>query len=415
MKTSLPLVPAAAILSLGALLNTGTPGRATDVILHNFAGGSIDGSNPYSSLTLSGSKLYGMTYDGGGVGGGTLFSMNTDGTGFGLLHSFTGGSIDGRNPWGSLTLSGSKLYGMTASGGSGETGTLFSMNTDGTGFGLLHSFTGGAGDPNGSLTLSGSKLYGMTSGGGNSSIGAVFSMNTDGTGFGLLHTFTGGAGDGAYPRGSLTLSGSKLYGMTQDGGSDNVGTLFSMNTDGTGFSLLHIFAVGPGDGAYPSGSLTLSGSKLYGMASNGGAAGGYGALFSMNIDGTGFGLLHSFAGAPGDGENPAGSLTLSGSKLYGMTYHGGTRSDGTLFSMNTDGTDYGLLESFGGAPADGDSPRYGELTLSGDGSTLYGMTQYGGTANLGVIFSWPEPAPEPGTAVLLLGGCALLALRRRPI
>ena len=235
------------LLSTGllALLSTLTPARAVDTILHNFTSGASDGSTPYGSLTLSGAKFYGMTEAGGGNNTGALFSMNTDGSGFGLLHSFTGGASDGRYPEGSLTLSGAKLYGMTVYGGSSDTGAIFSMNTDGTGYGLLHTFTGGASDgrfPRGSLTLSGAKLYGMTGQGGSSDTGAIFSMNTDGTGYGLLHTFTGGTNDGRYPLGSLTLSGSKLYGMAASGGRSDTGAIFSMNTDGTDYRLLQIFA-----------------------------------------------------------------------------------------------------------------------------------------------------------------------------
>ena len=211
MKRSLP-----SLLTVGTALLLGlpaTPTRAATMILHNFTGGASDGREPYGSLTLSGSKLYGMTIVGGSSNAGTVFSMNTDGTGFGLLHSFTGGASDGKYPRGSLTLSGSKFYGMTDHGGSSDKGVLFSMNTDGTGFALLHSFTGNPSDganPFGDLTLSGLKLYGISYVGGSSNNGALFSMNTDGTGFALLHSFTGGARDGRYPEGSLTLSGSKL-------------------------------------------------------------------------------------------------------------------------------------------------------------------------------------------------------------
>ena len=68
----------------------------------------------------------------------------------------------------------------------------------------------------------------------------------------ILHSFIGGAGDGASPWGSLTLSDSKLYGMTYVGGSSNSGALFGMNTDGTGFGLLHNFARNVSDGSYPT-------------------------------------------------------------------------------------------------------------------------------------------------------------------
>ena len=75
-------------------------------------------------------------------------------------------------------------------------------------------------------------------------------------------------------------------------------------------------------------------------------------------------------------------------------------------------TSFGLLESFGGAPADGASPEYGELTLSDNGSTLYGMTFEGGTDGRGVIFS-RSLVPEPGTFALLGLGTLILSTRRR--
>ena len=258
-----------ALLGLAATLLILPPARAT-TILHNFTGNASDGWQPPGSVTLSGSKLYGMTTRGGSGDWGTIFSMNTDGTGFGLLHTFTVSASDGRVPYGSLTLSGSKLYGMTSlgpGGGGGSTfGTIFSMNTNGTGFALLHSFTLSASDgrsPQGSsLTLSGSKLYGMTSQGSGGAAGTVFSMNTDGTGFSLLHGFIGGSPDGANPISSLTLSGSTFYGMTEFGGVANQGTVFSMNTNGTGFSVLHRFTGATSDGSIPYGSLTLVGSKV---------------------------------------------------------------------------------------------------------------------------------------------------------
>ena len=400
-------------ISSGVLFSMNTDGTGFG-LLHSFTGGASNGANPQGSLTLSGSKLFGITRYGGTIDDGALFTMNTDGSGFGVLHSFTGGTSDGRYPRGSLTLLGSKLYGMTKDGGSSDRGTLFSMNTDGTGFSLLHSFAGGTSDgayPFGSLTFSGSKLFGLTAGGGSGGNGTLFSVNTDGTGFDMLHRFTDAPSDGARPYGSLTLSGSKLYGMTEAGGGNYDGTIFSINTDGTGYGLLHSFDafIGGSDGGRPNGSLTLSGSKLYGMTANGGSS-DLGTLFTMNTDGSGFSLLHSFAGGLSDGDSPYGSLTLSGSTLYGMTYQGGRNNAGTLFSINTDGVGFSLMESFGGTPADGAFP-VGNLTLSGNGLTLYGMTQQGGTANQGVIFS--RAIPEPGTFALLGLGTLLLSARRR--
>ena len=83
--------------------------------LYSFTGGN-DGAQPSAGLILSGNTLYGTAVYGGALGNGTVFAVNTDGTGFTNLHSFT--NADGTNPYGSLILSGNTLYGTAALGGS---------------------------------------------------------------------------------------------------------------------------------------------------------------------------------------------------------------------------------------------------------------------------------------------------------
>ncbi len=357
-------------------------------LLHSFAGGASDGRSSDGSLILKGSTLYGMTMGGGVNDVGTIFKIKKDGTGIMLLHSFAGGASDGDTPInGSLVLKGSTLYGMTYGGGTGGGGTIFKINTNGTGFAVLHSFAGAPSDgayPYGSLILKGSTLYGMTYEGGPSGVGTIFKINTNGTGFTLLHSFAGGASDGAYPLGSLILKGSTLYGMTYGGGPSVVGTIFKINTNGTGFLLLHSFAGYPSDGAYPWASLISKGSILYGMT-NGGGSSDAGTVFKMNTNGTGYALLHSFAGYPSDGNQPYGSLILKGSTLYGMTNQGGTGNEGMIFKVNTNGTEFEPVHSFAGYPSDGGYP-YGSLVLKG--SKFYGMTYGGGASGYGVIFSY---------------------------
>src|SRR5205814_7582510 len=107
--------------------------------------------------------------------------------------------------------------------------TVFALNTDGTGFTNLHSFTAlsngnygtnsDGGSPHAGLILSGNTLYGTASQGGSSAAGTVFAVNTDGTGFTNLHSFTATSsdypytnGDGARPRAGVILSGNTLHG-----------------------------------------------------------------------------------------------------------------------------------------------------------------------------------------------------------
>jgi len=135
----------------------------------------------------------------------------------------------------------------------------------------------------------------------------------------------------------------------------------------------------------------------------------------MNTDGTGFALLHEFAGGVNDGSVPQGSLTLSGTTLYGMTYYGGDYGGGTVFQVNTNGTGFKLLHEFAGGVNDGRYP-WGKLTL--DGTMLYGTTKYGGDSDAGTVYSLNlVPVPEPISLVFFgtgLAGILGFAVKRKP-
>ena len=64
-----------------------------------------------------------------------------------------------------------------------------------------------------------------------------------------------------------------------------------------------------------------------------------------------------------------------------------------------------------GSTSSGAEPQAG-LTLSADGSTLYGTTTGSGASSDGTVFSVPVPTPEPGSAVLLVTGFLAVSLRR---
>lgn len=355
-------------------------------LLHSFDGQPADGEWPYGELILDGSTLYGMTERGGVSNNGVVFSIPVTGGAPTLLHSFAGQPTDGAWPYGSLILDGGVLYGMTCYGGANDVGVIFKVNTDGSGFELLHEFTDGNDDganPFGSLILDGGTLYGMTQGGSDYGMGVVFKINTDGSGFGLLHKFQWVAGNCTNPRGSLVLNSGVLYGMTSDGGTSDCGAVFKINTDGSGFSLIHHFAGGVDDGAYPFGSLILDSGVLYGMTSEGGDN-GIGVIFKINTDGSGFSLLHEFAGGADDGGWPYGDLTLSGANFYGMTSEGGDDNNGVIFKIGTDGSGFSLIHEFAGGAGDGECPD-GSLIISG--GKYYGMTIGGGDSDSGVVFT----------------------------
>jgi uncharacterized repeat protein (TIGR03803 family) len=385
-----------------------------------------DGAGPDASLILSGNTLFGTSYFGGSGGVGTVFRVNTDGTDFTNLHNFTSG--DGANLDGSLVLSGNTLYGTAHRGGSAGNGTVFRVNTDGTDFTNLYSFTAlttninsdGA-NPKDGLTLSGNVLYGTAVNGGSGGSGTVFRINTDGTDFTNLHSFTATShngsyvytnSDGASPDAGLILSGNVLYGTASVGGTNANGTVFRINTDGTDFTNLYTFTAlasnTNSDGAGPDGGLILSGNTLFGTAMSGGNTGN-GTLFGVNTDGTGFTNLHSFTAGGfnssddltnGDGAFPVASLILWRNTLYGTTQYGGLGGNGTVFGVNTNGSNFTNLYSF----TEGSTNSAGEV-INGDGAfpiaglilggtTLYGTTEDGGANANGTLFALTLPVPS---------------------
>jgi uncharacterized repeat protein (TIGR03803 family) len=416
MKTKNPSWHRLLILMTGfALILAGQAAAQTFTNLHNFSAldpatqtTNTDGANPYAGLVLSGNILYGTAQSGGTNGSGTLFKVKTDGTGFTNLYNFTAldpntfTNSDGANPVAALILSGNILYGTTSGGGSSDNGTVFRVNIAGTGFTNVYDFTGGddGGYPDAGLVLSGSTLYGTAYFGGTNGVGSVFAVNTDGTGFTNLHSFTAGEydssgyytnSDGAYPQAGLLLAGGTLYGTAYEGGTNGVGTVFAVATTGTGFMNLHSFAAlifqTNSDGANPAASLILSGSTLYGTASLGGTNSD-GTVFAVNTNGSGFTTLHNCG--YNDGANPLGGLILSGNILYGTAEYGGSSGDGTVFAIKTDGTGFADIYGFNaisfpaGTNNDGANPTAG-LVLSG--GTLYGTAQSGGTNGDGTVFS----------------------------
>ena len=211
------------------------------------------------------------------------------------------------------------------------------------------------------LVLSGSTLYGTTRGGGSSGEGTVFKVNTNGTGYTVLIRF---AANG-HPYAGLVLCSNELYGTTFGDTmvptAPGFGIVFKVATNGTGFTELKDFDDNSGsDGMNPVGGLVLNGSTLYGTTSGSGYSGG--TVFKVNTNGADFTVLKRFTNSP-DGANPAANLVLDGSMLYGTTCWGGSSSNGVVFKVDTNGTGYAILKSFSalsnGTNSDGRDPLGG--------------------------------------------------------
>jgi uncharacterized repeat protein (TIGR03803 family) len=386
MKTNIkPIRLIMALLSLGTCATAQTP---TTLVSFNVG----NGANPQAGLVASGGTLYGTTYGGGSSGYGTVFAINANGSGFTNVYSFTGGD-DGAYPEAGLVLYGGALYGTAYGGGYYENGTVFSVNTNGSGFTNVVSFSFGA-DPEAGLVLMSNTLFGTTYAGGSSGYGTVFRVNTDGTAFTNIYSFSGSP-YGAYPQAGLVLSGNTLFGTTYAGGSSGFGTVFRINTDGSSPSNVYSFA-GGANGANPEAGLVLSGNTLYGTTFGGGYYGD-GTVFSVNTNGSGFqSCLFDYT----NGANPQAGLLLLGNTLYGTTANGGSNGWGAVFQISTNlGSIIDLYGFLGGG--DGGSPMAGLALV---GNTLYGTTQ---TANSGsgsgTVFALSVPALAPTLNIALQG------------
>jgi uncharacterized repeat protein (TIGR03803 family) len=268
--------------------------------VYSFYGGR-DGANPEGGLVLMGNTLYGTTHAGGSSGYGTVFRVNTDGTAFTNICNFSG--ANGANPEAGLVLSGNTLYGTTYAGGSSGYGAIFRVNTDGGSPGNVYSFTNGSdgAKPEAGLVLAGGTLYGTASSSGgvnfNDGSGTVFSVNTNGSGFkSCLFNYT----DGANPQGGLFLAGNTLYGTTTNGGASGWGTIFQVGTNLGGIVSLYSFP--GGDGVYPEAGLAVAGNTLYGTTQTSDYTFGDGTVFGWNVTGLAPTLNIAFSG---------GQVTLS--------------------------------------------------------------------------------------------------------
>jgi uncharacterized repeat protein (TIGR03803 family) len=303
------------------------------------------------------------------------------------LYSFTGGTDGGEPLEGLIQDKDGNLYGTTFQYGSGY-GVVFEVSASGT-ESVLYSFTGGAdgGYPYASLIMDkAGNLYGTALAGGSSNCdggcGVVFKVDKAGKET-VLHSFKGGTTDGCGPGAPLIRdSAGNFYGTTGTCGASSLGTVFKLTKSGKE-TVLHSFAGAPSDGQYPYyGALLMDKEgNLYGVTDTGGASGD-GTLFKLSKSGK-LTLLHSFAGGS-DGFLPfGGPVADKDGNLYGTADDGGSSNAGIVWKVSKKGKET-VLHTFAGGSSDGANPLAGVI-LDAKGN-LYGQTSSGGSSNDGTVY-----------------------------
>jgi len=341
--------------------------------------GTTNGSRPRGSLISDGTYLYGMTYQGGSNDLGTVFKIQISNSAYTKILDFAG-ATNGKNPSGSLISDGTYLYGMTFYGGANDMGAVFKIQISDNSYTKILDFAGTANgrSPSGSLISDGTYLYGMTSSGGANSLGTVFKMQISNNAYTKILDFAG-ATNGKNPFGSLVSDGAYLYGMTYIGGANDYGTVFKIQISNNAYTKILDLA-GATSGKNPSGSLISDDTYLYGMTSDGGSN-NLGTVFKIQISDNSYTKILDFAGTT-NGSRPCGSLISDGTYLYGMTYQGGANDLGTVFKIQISDNSYTKILDFAGAT----NGRYPYGSLVSDGTFLYGMAYQGGANNLGTVF-----------------------------
>ena len=333
-------------------------------VIHSFDDGT-DGNGSYAKLYQSSDGFfYGTAYSGGEGAAGTVFRMDFDGKHFQVLHAFAG--EDGSDVFVGVIepiVPDGYVYGTTCGGGAEDAGTVFRVRADGSAFEVLHDFSPATDGvyPCSSLTagLDG-RIYGAASQGGAHGFGTIYGLNTDGSGFGVvLHC---GLDDCGYPSaGVIQGSDGLLYGARYNNVMVPTASVFRLATDGEDFLTIY-----PGFTSYPTSLLQASDGLLYGAVQEN--------LF--RIDTSGGGYLSEF----GVGVNPV-SEGADG-RIYGSNVGGGQNLKGTIFRLRY-GEDL-FPEVLRDLAADAWAPT--SPPIQGADGAMFGATPRGGNHDQGAVY-----------------------------
>lgn len=377
-------------------------------VLKTFAANGLEGGGPFGNGAVIGGKFYGITSSGGAGGKGTFYRINLDGTQFEKLRDFA--ASEGSPA--SLVVASERVL-ISSSNDSNATAPKLFIYTVGTPSWSELDFSQNAWGGSRNLEfVEGDYVYGLDG------WRSIFRRNLTGGEPEELYRFPGGA-DGEYPYELIDGGGNVMYGLTRDS-SLAKGTIFKINKDGTGYRRLHSFD-NPGQLLpYRSGGpyIILLNERIFGITRRGGPAeAGY--VYSIKTDGTGFTIVKNF-----DGKQPnvPEVIATDGTKLFiGMDYNGtpgdGEKEGGGVVAISPDGSGQQTLIRLDSSSSTGILPS----GMIFSGGRLYGWNKEGGTGGVGTVWSYdpgasanPPPFTGPLYGAVTFGG-SVHSVRTLPV
>lgn len=350
-------------------------------LLHSF--NICHGQNPQMTTLCKAdnAKLYGLTYLGGNDDLGVIFEYDPVFSTYQTIHHFSPAD-DGALPTGSLLqASNGKLYGLSTVGGVNGIGTIFSYDPTTEAYAIHFHFINNIGSsPFGSLIeAANGKLYGMTRYGGVNGVGVIFEFNPASNTVLKIHDFV--ATEGYSPLGTLFQADDGfMYGLTFSGGSSGMGTIFRFDIETTDYTTLHEFSGTDGRGPYTS-VIQAQNGNLYGTTPFGGNN-DYGVVFEYNIQTNTFTVIMEMELI--SGIYPVGQMFETDNDiLIGSWREGGKYSRGGIYSINLNNYQAEVIGTF--SNNEGANPMGGFCMH--DNGMLYGLTNAGGSPDVGTCFS----------------------------
>ncbi len=381
----------------GTIFRTDRNGNLTNIFVFTFPDRVPTFLVQGSDGDLYGSELGGTNDDG------AIFRITTNGV---LVWSFSFNGTNGYGPGWLTEANDGNFYGTTAHGGGS-----YSPGVIGTGYGTIFRVT-----PGGSFTslvdcdgtnddgpwaivqgIDGN-FYGNAYSGGTYGQGAIFKLTLPASPPTNRFMLTSVANfndslffNNEFPENGLIQAGDgMLYGITQDGGTLSLGSVFRTTLSG---SLTILVSFNGTNGMRPTAPPTeAADGNFYGTTGGGGLGwptnSGFGTIYRMDSNGV-LTTLFPFDWTNGAGGSVGGMAVGNDGALYGVTQSGGPNltnvnyGDGTVFKITTNG-DFTSLASFNGT-----NGVYPLSIIQANDGNFYGITQLGGiddTDGFGTVF-----------------------------